>query len=212
MSQYARRVLEEEWGRAGAIIPGGVRLDQFAPASEREREPTILFSGAVTERRKHLDTLLEAIAILAVREPRVQLWISGPGDASELLAEAPPQASERAVVLDLGRAEEQGERYGRAWVTALPSEADSFGMVLVESLACGTPVVVADDGAPPELVRPGIGAVSRGRDPESLAAALAGALDLAREHDTVSRCRAKAAEFDWDGAIAPLLEQIYARN
>jgi len=209
MSQYARQVLEDEWGRAGAIIPGGVRLDQFAPASERERQPTILFSGAVTERRKHLDTLLEAIAILAVREPRVQLWISGPGDAGELLAQAPPQASARAVVLDLGRAEEQGERYGRAWVTALPSEADSFGMVLVESLACGTPVVVGDDGAPPELVQPGIGAVSRGRDPESLAEALAGALDLARHDDTVSRCRAKAAEFDWDAAIAPLLERVY---
>jgi len=82
-------------------------------------------------------------------------------------------------------------------------------MVLVESLACGTPVVVGDDGAPPELVQPGIGAVSRGRDPEALADALAGALDLARDDDTVSRCRAKAAEFDWDGAIAPLLERVY---
>jgi glycosyltransferase involved in cell wall biosynthesis len=212
MSQYSLQVLEDEWGRSGSIIPGGVRLDQFAPAPEREREPTILFSGAVNEKRKHLDTLLEAIAILAVREPQVQLWISGPGDAGELLAQAPPRARERTVVLDLGRAEEQGARYGRAWVTALPSEADSFGMVLVESLACGTPIVVADDGAPPELVEPGIGAVSRPSDPECLAEALAGALRLARDPATASLCRAKAAEFDWDYGIAPILEKLYART
>jgi glycosyltransferase involved in cell wall biosynthesis len=205
-------VLQEEWGRAGSIIPGGVRLDQFAPARHREPDPTILFSGAVGERRKHLDTLLAAVALLARREPRVQLWISGPGDAGELLAQAPAAARERTTVLDLGRAEEQGERYGRAWLTALPSEADSFGMVLVESLACGTPVVVADDGAPPELVEPGTGAVSRRRDPESLADALAKTLDLARDPGTVSHCRDKAAEFDWDAAIAPLLEKLYSRS
>jgi len=209
MSQFSRGVLESEWGRTGAIVPGGVRLDQFAPASEREAEPTILFSGAVTERRKHLDTLLEAVAILAKREPQVKLWISGPGDAGELLAEAPAGATERVKVLDLGRAEDQGRRYGRAWVTALPSEADSFGMVLVESLASGTPIVVADDGAPPELVQPGIGVVSRRRDAESLADALAGALDLARDSETTARCRARAADFDWDSGIAPILEQLY---
>ncbi|MGH9049518.1 MAG: glycosyltransferase family 4 protein [Acidimicrobiia bacterium] len=212
MSQYARRVLQDEWGRAGSIIPGGVRLDQFAPAPEREPEPTILFSGAVAERRKHLDTLLEAIAILAAREPDVRLWISGPGDAGKLLAQAPPRARERTVVLDLGRAEEQGARYGRAWVTALPSEADSFGLVMIESLACGTPVVVADDGAPPEVVEHGIGAVSRLRDPDSLAEALASTLDLARDPDTVPRCRARAAEFDWDCGIAPILEKLYVRT
>jgi glycosyltransferase involved in cell wall biosynthesis len=210
MSEYSRSVLEAEWGREGSIIPGGVRLDQFAPAPAREPRPTILFSGAVTERRKHLDTLLEAIAILAEREPDVRLWISGPGDPSPLLAAAPSAAVERAVVLDLGRAEEQGERYGRAWVTALPSEADSFGLVMIESLASGTPVVVADDGAPREVVEPGIGAISRLRDPVSLADALANTLALARDPATASRCRTRSAAFDWDTGIAPLLERLYS--
>src|SRR5918996_5628376 len=57
MSRYSLRVLEEEWRRGGVVIPGGVQLEEFAPASEREPAPTILFSGALTEQRKHLSTL-----------------------------------------------------------------------------------------------------------------------------------------------------------
>ncbi len=210
MSRYTTRVLAAEWGRVGAVIPGGVRIEQFEPASERAPDPTILYSGALTEPRKHLGTLLEAIGRLAADLPDVQLWLSGPGDPSELLRAVPPSTRARVDVLRLGEPDEQGPRYAAAWVTALPSEADCFGLVLVESLACGTPIVVADDGAPPELVTPETGAVSRLRDPDSLADALRRTLDLARIPETVTRCRARAAEFDWDTAIAPRLEGLYA--
>ena len=52
-------------------------------------------------------------------------------------------------------ADRQHERYGRAWVTCLPSTHDSFGMALLESLACGTPLVATTDSAPQELVARG---------------------------------------------------------
>ena len=212
MSRYSLRVLEEEWRRGGVVTPGGVQLDEFAPAPAREPEPTILFSGALTEPRKHLDTLLEAVALLARREPELRVWLSGPGDPAPLLAAAPPDATSRTVVLDLGRANEQAQRYARAWVTALPSEADSFGMALVESLACGTPIVVADHGAPQELVTDETGAVARLGDPESLAAALSRGLDLARFRATVDQCRERATAFAWDTSIAPFLEKLYTRT
>jgi phosphatidyl-myo-inositol alpha-mannosyltransferase len=209
MSRYSLRVLEEEWQRGGVVIPGGVRLDEFAPAAERAPEPTILFSGALTEPRKHLDVLLEAVALLAPRVPRLRLWLSGPGDPAHLLATARPEARARTEILDLGTPAEQGNRYARAWVTALPSEADSFGMVLVESLACGTPIVVADDGAPQELVGADTGVVTRLGDAQSLASGLSSALDLAQRQGTAAQCRERASAFDWEFAIAPFLEKIY---
>jgi phosphatidylinositol alpha-mannosyltransferase len=212
MSRYSLRVLEQDWGRAGVVIPGGVRLDTFEPAPQRSPEPTILFSGALDEPRKHLDTVLDAVALLGQRRPDVRLLLSGPGDATTILATASPEARSRTTVLDLGAAEDQGERYARAWATVLPSEGDCFGLALVESLACGTPIVVADDGAPPELVTDEVGAVARLRDPQSLADALARALDLARQAATAERCRSRAAAFDWDGAIAPLLERVYTEH
>jgi glycosyltransferase involved in cell wall biosynthesis len=127
-----------------------------------------------------------------------------------LLRDAPPAASQRTTVLPLGDPTDQGGRYARSWVTALPSVYDSFGLVLVESLASGTPIVVANHAAPPELAQPGVGTICTPDDAPSLAEALRAGLDLAAHPETASRCRAAAAAYDWDAAIAPLLEEIYA--
>jgi phosphatidylinositol alpha-mannosyltransferase len=209
MSQFALGAYERDFGREGALIPGGVRVAEFAPAAERESRPTVLFSGVLDEPRKGVATLLEAIPLVARDEPDVQLWLSGPGDVGPAIEAAPPGAAERTVVLDVGDPHAQSERYGRAWATALPSVNESFGMVLVESLACGTPIVVADHSAPPELVAPGVGAVCPPGDARALAAALLTALRLARDPSTVQRARAVAAAYDWDEAIAPGLEATY---
>ena len=210
MSTFALSVFERDFGRSGALIPGGVRLSEFTPAPQREDRPTILFSGVLSEPRKGVATLLAALPMVAERLPDVQLWLSGPGDARPLLDAAPPAAARHVQVLELGDPHDQAKRYGRAWVTALPSINESFGMVLVESLACGTPIVVADDSAPPELVKPGVGAVAKPGDPASLASALIDALALAPRPSTSNRCRDVASSYDWDAAIAPALEALYA--
>jgi phosphatidyl-myo-inositol alpha-mannosyltransferase len=212
MSQLAVDHLANEYGRGdGVIVPGGVSLDEFVPAPAREPEPTILFSGAITEPRKGVAVLLQALALVAEQEPGAALWLSGPGDAGELLAAAPAAAWERTQALGLGEAAAQHERYGRAWVTCLPSMFDSFGMALIESLACGTPIVTTTHGAPPELVTNGVtGEVCRPNDPEDLAGALLRVFELSRRAETVRECRASAERFDWDKGLAPLCERIYA--
>jgi glycosyltransferase involved in cell wall biosynthesis len=210
MSQYALDMLRQECDRDGVLIPGGVRLEEFQPGAEREQHPTVLFSAVLDEPRKGLALLLDALALLAVEEPDVRLWLSGPGDPSSLLAAAPVAARERTTVLPLGSPGEQADRYASAWATALPSTSESFGMVLIESLACGTPIVVADHAAPPELVTPETGAICQAGDAQSLAFALGHAFALARDGETVARCRATAKAFDWDEALAPRLEKIYA--
>jgi glycosyltransferase involved in cell wall biosynthesis len=211
MSRWALEFLARDYGRTdGVVVPGGVDTRAFVPAPARSPEPTILFSGIFTEPRKGTATLLRALPIVAEREPGVRLQLSGPGDAAPLLAAAPPEAVERTEVLGTGDPKGQHERYGRAWVTCLPSRDDSFGMALVESLACGTPLVTSTEGAPPELVDPGVtGEVCRYDDPDDLAAALLRAFDLARRPETVERCRASAAPFDWRTGLAPLVEALY---
>jgi phosphatidylinositol alpha-mannosyltransferase len=210
MSQFARDVLLRESGRAGVLIPGGVRMSEFRPASERDSRPTVLFSGAMYEERKGLAVLLEALALVAESRPDVQLWLSGEGDPTPYLDAAPAAARQRTTVLPLGEPNAIAERYGRAWATVLPSTDDSFGMVLLESLACGTPIVVADHSAPPELVTKATGALCEPGNAPSLAGAIHEALVLAADSSTTERCRSFAQRYDWDDAIAPLLERIYA--
>ena len=208
MSQYALDALRAK-GREGVRIPGGVRLSQFTPALERAPRPTLLFSGAFDVAFKGVAGLLEALALVAVDEPDVRLWLSGPGDGRALLAAAPVAARERTEILPLGEPGDQPDRYGRAWATVLPSQRESFGMVMLESLACGTPIVTTDHGAPQELVTPATGAVSEAGNPVSLAAALLEAIELARKPATVDECRRSVEQYDWDTGIAPLLEELY---
>lgn len=211
MSRFAIDHLDRDYGRRdGCVVPGGVALAEFSPAPGRAPEPTILYSGAVAEPRKGVATLLEAMPAIAQAEPGVGLWLSGDGDASPLLAAAPTEAVARTRVLGAGDAAAQHERYGQAWVTCLPSVSDSFGMALIESLACGTPLVVSTDGAPQELVDEGTtGAICTPFDAPSVADACIRALGLVERAGTVEACRATAARFDWHQGLAPWAEQLY---
>ena len=214
MSQAAVDHLAVTYGRRdGVIVPGGVNLVAFAPAPARAASPTILFSGAIDEPRKGVAELLRALPLIARFEPAVELWLSGPGDPEPLLAAAPPAARERVRILGIGAVDRQNERYGRAWVTCLPSTHDSFGMALLESLACSTPVVATTHSAPQELVLEGVtGELCPPGDPIALADACRRALALARSPGIAARCRASADPYDWDRGLAPRCERLYLRS
>jgi glycosyltransferase involved in cell wall biosynthesis len=209
MSNFSLDVLRQEWGREGALIPGGVRLSEFVADTPRQVHPTILMAGALTEPRKGLGDLLAAAEILIDTRPDLQIWLSGPGDPAMMLAAATPRVRERVTVLPIGDPHELSHQYAGAWVTTLPSIGDSFGMVLIESLASGTPIVVANDGAPPQLVTERTGTVGEPHDPPSLSDALERGLALSQRPETAAHCRDFAAQFDWDAALAPLLESLY---
>jgi phosphatidylinositol alpha-mannosyltransferase len=185
-------------------------MDRFVPAAQRSPHPTILYSGALTEPRKGVASLLDALPLIAAHEPDVRLQLSGPGDAAALLAAAPAAARERTDVLPVGAVEDQPGRYGRAWACALPSENDTFGLVLIEALACGTPIVAADNAALPELVTPGVtGALCRHGDVASIAQACIDAIALARLAGTSDACRESARPFDWMTGVAPRCIAVY---
>lgn len=212
MSRTAVQRLASGYGRTdGVVVPGGVDTARFRPQSERAPAPVVLFSGAIAEARKGVPVLLNALPAIAAIHPDVELWLSGPGDATAFVAAAPPGAAERVRMLGLGESDRQQERYGRAWVTCLPSVDDSFGMALIESLACGTPLVVTTNGAPQELVQEHVtGELCQPKDPESLAQACLRGFELARRSETVEACRAASAQFDWDRGLAPLCERLYS--
>jgi phosphatidylinositol alpha-mannosyltransferase len=210
MSEHALGKLRDDYGREGVLIPGGVDTSRFVPAPARTPEPTILYSGAIEEPRKGVATLLEALPLVAREVPDVRLQLSGPGDASALLAAAPPGAAERTDLLGTGTLDDQPGRYGRAWTCALPSLNDTFGLVLVEALACGTPIVAANNAALPELVQPGrTGALCEHGDAESVARACVEAIELARDPATTDACRESARPYDWRTGVAPRAVQTY---
>lgn len=208
VSEAAGAHLLEGYGRGAVVLSGGVDIQRFTLGAARTTVPTLLFASDADEERKNLPLLLEAVALMRRNGLPVELWVAGPGDQSGAVAAAPSEA--RAVTRSLGVVDpdDLASLYGRVWATVLPAVAEAFGLVLVESLACGTPVVALDQGGPREIVRPGVGALAA-PTAEDLARACEEAITLARERDIAPRCREVATAWDWSTAIVPRMEEVY---
>lgn len=208
VSEAAAQTLADGYGRAADVLSGGVDTRRFTPGDARERTPVLLFVGDAGEERKNLPLLADAAAALHRRGVPAQLWIAGPGNQRAALAAVTTLPPEAVRLLGEVEPDDLIPLYRRAWATVLPARAEAFGLVLIESLACGTPVVALDEGGPRDIVRPGIGLLCAEGVP-SLVQACEQALDLAGEAGIVDRCRDAATAWDWRTAIVPRMERIY---
>lgn len=206
VSAPAARQAHEAAGLVGTVVPPGVDAGVFTPGPGRSPTPVLLYVGTLSSPRKNVGLLLEA----AARIPGLEVHLVGQGDVRRWVDAAPEGVRPR--VRHLGVLEGDGlvAAYRRAWATALISEREVFGMTLVESLACGTPVVVLDDGwGPSGIVTDGTGTRAEA-SPAGVALAVQGALDLLRDAETPARCRSAGAAYDWRTAVVPRLEEVYA--
>lgn len=127
------------------FIPNGVDLDRFAPRPSRlslglER-PIYLSVGALV-REKCLDLAVRAVASLPVGS----LVLVGRGPEEERLRELGKSLlGEKRFLLTAAPFEEMPEYYNACDVFTLPSHKESFGLVYLEAMACGKPVVTRSD-------------------------------------------------------------------
>ncbi|HEY4573759.1 MAG TPA: glycosyltransferase family 4 protein, partial [Thermoanaerobaculia bacterium] len=134
-------------------VPLGADLELFSPDGERKDGSfTFLFSGA-TIHRKGFDLLLEAFDRVRAAHPAVRLRLAGPrGDAAHLLDR---RGLEGIDVLGPMPQPALAAELRRADLLVLPSRNDSYGMVVAEALASGTPVLVSEMVGARDLVSEG---------------------------------------------------------
>lgn len=175
-------------GIDAAAIEPGIRLDAFTPGGERNPVPAILCAADPDEPRKRGRLLVDAFVELRRTEPEAELWLMKTGDASI-------RATPGVRIVDPGADRDELVRlYRSAWVSVLPAFREAFGLVVVESLACGTPVIaMSDGGAAPEIA----GACGWVADPQpdALAEALRAALVGAPDPGLAVACRSRAEQF-----------------
>jgi glycosyltransferase involved in cell wall biosynthesis len=171
-----------------------VDVETFTPGGERFAEPTIICAGDIGEPRKRVPLLVEAFALVRRERPDARLLLDRPRDpavAQRVVGDAP---GVELVALDDRIA--LRDAYRRAWVSALPSFGEAFGLVLAEAMGCGTPVVCAREGGMPEIVdSDAVGRIFDTPEPSAVARALLEALELATDPGTVRACRVRAEHF-----------------
>jgi glycosyltransferase involved in cell wall biosynthesis len=208
VSEAAAHTLADGYGRTAEVRSGGVDVRRFTPGERRDSPPALLFVGDAGEERKNLPLLRDALAVLRRRGVPAELWVAGAGDQRREIGDLPADLADAVTLLGEVGPDELVSLYGRASVTVLPARAEAFGLVLVESLACGTPIVALDQGGPLDIVQPGIGVLCA-ENADDLARACEEALELTAKPDIVECCRDAAMAWDWRAAIVPAMERIY---
>jgi len=216
-------------GHKVVIIPPGVDLSHFYPIPPDEAKEFIgippcdhvlLYVGRI-EPLKGIDTLIEAIAIM--RQQDVFVCLSVIGGNPEDSQQAPSEELERLkalcekynlqdLVAFLGRRSQDTlpYYYSAAQAVVMPSHYESFGMVALEAMACGTPVVASQVGGLAFLVQDGVtGFTVPVDEPQALAERL---ITLIKDADLRQRMGAQAAafaqEYSWS-KIATRIVKLY---
>lgn len=141
--------------------PPGVDSDVFHPASEShpERQPYILCVGRLDDPRKRIEVLGEAFAMLAERGDAVtKLTLAGKsGPPEEFWRFISEKGLRRRVTYlpELSRSE-MVSLYQKASAFALPSDEEGLGIVILEAMACGAPVVSTRSGGPEGIINDGV--------------------------------------------------------
>lgn len=210
-----------------SVIPCGVNLEQFRPLDRTatraaigltQDDPIALYVGRFAP-LKGLDILLAAVARLKERLPNLKLLVAG-GDGPQStgtldLIEQSKHLGIGQQVAFVGRIEHDDlpNYYNAADLLVVPSHYESFGLVVLEALACGTPVAATRFGAAETVLQPDRnGAIIAGPDAVSVAEAMHRQLTRSTQKRLPRRhIRKTVTAFDWRriaASVADLYHQL----
>lgn len=202
VSETAAAVVRDHLGLSPRVVPNGIDAAEFAGERHSWSPPWVVFLGRLTDRRKGLDVFLSAVPRLVTLAGPLEIVVAGPGERvlpPGVRAYGAPTDDERAALL-----------LSADVVVAPHTGRESFGLVLVEALAAGAPVVASDLPAFGDVLTDATG-TRFGRtfptgNPHALARTVAAT--LADPGPGVAELRARAAAFDWQ-AIGPQVLAAY---
>jgi len=214
VSDLARRWQMEALGSDAVEIPNGVDVASFADAPRLDGYPrpgrSVLFLGRYDEPRKGMAVLVGALTALVKRFPDIEVLIVGRGDEEELREEVGELAGHLRFLGQVDDATKASAMRSADVYCAPNTGGESFGIVLVEAMAAGTPVVASDLDAFRRVLLDGkAGRLVPVDDSDALAEGLIAVL----EDDELRAAYVKAASvavrrYDWS-VVADQIMRVY---
>ena len=205
------------------LFPCGVDLTKFRPLDQKEvrkrlglnGEKILLYVGRV-EPLKGLDLLVETAAQMEAGEQNVRMMVVGGGGPGEPETDRVRRLAEERQVDGLidfvGRVnhDELPLYYNAADVCVVPSYYESFGLVALESMACGTPVVASRVGGLPTIVHHGhTGYLKSWRCPEAFANSVEMIISSSGLQESMGAAARRRAELMGWGNVASMISEEY---
>jgi len=183
------------------VLHPGVDLTRFPPGGA-QREQMLLVAGRIMW-QKDVELALETVRVLQDKGSRVRLVVAGAVDdkSRPYLAQLQRQAAGLDVTFEPDPTDARlSELYRSCTLLLFTARNEDFGIVPLEAMASGTPVLAVDSGGPRETVVDGVTGWLEPRDPQRFAARVLDALttDLAPMR---AAAVARAAEFTWDAFV-----------
>lgn len=198
------------------VIPNGIDLDEITPGpfTVKKSGKILMFAGRIDIDQKGLDILLEAFAKVAKTHPEIKLVFTGPdwNNSIKLLEELAAKLGVKDKVQFNGflKRSDYLESLRSSDIFILPSRFEPFGIVLLEAMAAGVPVIASNAGAVPEILEEGkLGLIFENGNIDSLAAKVENV--LANEKDAQKRAneaRESLSRYSWQ-KIAEETLQVY---
>lgn len=199
LCQWMKELLLEHRDEEIVVVPNGIDLDQFStPPRHMPEVPTVGFLYT-THVEKGIDICIEAVRRARERLPNLRVVAFGSKKPAPELP-LPEGTDFRFCPPD----EVLPELYGACTVWLFGSRREGFGLPLLESMACRTPVIATPAAYAPEIVNDQRGRLVPHEDPEAMANAIVELCNLSKsewEHMSEA-CREAALPHTWDDAVA----------
>jgi glycosyltransferase involved in cell wall biosynthesis len=210
-SLFTQQQISREYGVGAEVCHYGVNTEAFLPLYDAREEGAVLSVGELTP-RKGFAFLVESLAhIPPDQRPALRLACNGEIAAERRFVEA--LAVERGVELHILSSLDTTElnlEYNRAKLCVYAPVLEPFGLVPLESMACGTPVVGVREGGVRESVVDGVTGTLVDRDPMQFASAV---MDLLADPERMARYGRQARDhvmenWTWDRSVAQLKDHL----
>ena len=208
VSPISKSTIQRSFNGEIHTIPNGINTKRFDAVKSPPAIPTIAFIGRLEE-RKGARVLLEAFPLIAAQIPNARLLIAGNGPERDALEKMVPDSLKTQVQF-LGRIDDVADLASQSSVFCMPSlHGESFGIVLLEAMAAGRPIVASNIPGYRSVLGEGIGLYAEPGNSHELANELVRVLKNESLRTQMSLAGKKEVmKFDWATLVLEI-ETIY---